>query len=105
MKGSIEILKQALSMCAEAHKVEFNDYSDEGQFSLVSVEVPVVADIRSILSSIVHRGMYEIHVDRFFGFTEVFLYGDDEQPTFKDDVDVMTLGMALPDKWIERIAA
>lgn len=105
MKGSIEILKQALEMCAKAHKVGFNDYSDEGQFSLNSVEVPVVADMRSILSSIVNGGMYEIHVDHGWGFTEVFLYGEDECETFKDEVDVVTLGMALPDGWIERIAA
>lgn len=105
MKANIENLKKALALCAAAHKVDFHDYSDEGQFSIDSTEVPAVNDFRMIIGAFCHVESYEVHVDYGWGFTEVFLYGEEEEDLFKSEVDIDTLTFALPDGWVDKVAA
>ena len=105
MKANIENLKKAIALCAEAHKVTFGDYSDEGQFSIGSTEVPAVNDFRMIIGAFCKAGSYNVHVDHAWGFTEVYLYGECEEDVFKSEADEESVGLALPNGWIEKIAA
>lgn len=68
--NTIEILVKALRKCAEAHKVEFldNRMDDYNSVAIKSVTVPVVADVRTIVSAC-GGSMDDINTD--WGMTEV----------------------------------
>lgn len=93
MKATIKSLVKALSACAEAHKVEFKDMSDEPgespQALLKSESVPVQADVRLICEAFFgSASMVEVG----WGFTTVFF---DEKPLLSN-VNEQKLALALP---------
>lgn len=48
MAEIIEKLKEAVRQCANAHSVEFCDWSEESQLAVKSESVPVLADMQMI---------------------------------------------------------
>ena len=97
MKANIENLKKALQLCAEAHKVEFCDWSEDGQFGLKSESVPVVNDVKMIAEAFYGLGNADVETD--WGYTTIWLSED-----FLDEVGEFTLALALPKNWVQRIA-
>ena len=81
----------ALRATAKAHKVKFEDWADEGQVGIKSESIPVVSDVMSILRAFL-KPDYTLP-DVGWGFTTIYLYGQD---AYLDEVDEMTLTMALP---------
>lgn len=86
MKANLENLISAMKKCAEAHKANFFDYSDEGQLCIDGDSVPLVADVRMIASAFFGAA----DVDNEWGFTTLWIH------EFKKDVTMEQLRMALP---------
>ena len=90
MKPTIDLLKKALEVCANAHGVEFSDWSEvDAQFGVKSESVPVVSDVRMICEAFYGNASM---VEAGWGYTTVFL---NECP-YRDELDEATLKMALP---------
>lgn len=93
MEPTIENIVKALKACADAHKVEFVDVSQDPdeypQAYLKSDTVPVVADVRTICEAFYgHSRM----VDTDFGCTTVYF----TDFCFAPAVNETLLAMALP---------
>ena len=93
MKATIKNLKKALRESAEAHNVEYKNWSDEGQIGIHSESIPVVADVKMILESFYGERCSDLY-ETGYGYTTVYLYDfmDDESR----EVDLTLLTMALP---------
>lgn len=88
MKANLTNLRKALKASAEAHNVEYHWWRNDGQITLKSESVPVLADVRMICDAFYgHHDM----VDTDFGYTIVWL-GDG----FREYVDEISLAFALP---------
>ena len=88
MKANITNLRKALKASADAHNVEFHWWRNDGQMTLKSESVPVLADVRMICDAFFgHHTM----VDTDWGYTVVWL-GDG----FREKVDEISLALALP---------
>ncbi len=88
MKANLTNLRKALKASADAHKVEFHWWRNDGQITLKSESVPVLADVRMICEAFFgHADMVETD----YGYTIVWL-GDG----FRESVDEVTLALALP---------
>lgn len=94
---AIDILKEAVRLCAAAHRSEFIDWSkgkaepDDSQISVRSETVPLVADVRMICEAVFGNSSM-VFVD--LGNTTVYL--DECKPLDKIDYDL--LRMALPEE-------
>ena len=97
MKANVENLKKALQLCAEAHKVEFCDWSDEGQLALKSEDVPVLSDVKMIAEAFYGYGNTDVETD--WGYTTLWIHSD-----FLEEVDEDVLSLALPNGWIDRLS-
>ncbi len=75
-----------MKKCAEAHKANFFDYSQDGQLCIDGDSVPLVADVRLIASAFFGAA----DVDSEWGFTTLWIH------EFKKDVTMEQLRMALP---------
>ena len=97
MKANIQNLKSVLSLCAQAHKCEYKDYSSMHEIALFSATIPLVADVRMILDAFYGThpcDCYPIEVYALFGCTSINLY-----PTMDTDSEVkdpQLLSLALP---------
>lgn len=96
MKGTLNLLKKALQLCAKAHKVEFCDWSEDEQLAIKSEEVPVVNDMRMILDAFYGYRNYDLAVE--WGYCNAFIHED-----FLDKVNVYSLNMALPSGWTNEL--
>jgi len=88
MNANVTNLRKALKACAEAHKVEFHWYKEDGQMALKGETVPVISDVRMICQSFFGQ---DTMVVCSCGFTNVVLGSD-----FADKVDETLLRLALP---------
>lgn len=91
IKSCEENLIKSLKACAEAHNAEFEDWREEGQVGIHKESVPVLADVRAILSAF-YPAEYALP-DYGYGYITAYLYGDE---AYRPKVDEMTLLMALP---------
>lgn len=91
IKSCEENLIKALKACADAHNAEFEDWREEGQIGIHKESVPVLADVRSILSAF-YPAEYALP-DYGYGYITAYLYGDE---AYRPKVDELTLLMALP---------
>ena len=98
MKANIENLIKAVKLCAEAHKAEFCDWSEDGQLGIKSDSVATLADVKMICDAFFGKGNHDVETD--WGYTTIWL-GED----FLDEVNEFTLSMALPSGWMNRLAA
>ena len=90
MKANINNLKQVLQLCAKAHNCEFNDWSEEGQFSLSSDTPATLCDVINIVD-----GFHGCHdTDVCYGHVVIYLYSD--MDTDKPVVDMELIKLALP---------
>ena len=88
MKANLTNLRNALKASADANNVEFHWWRNDGQITLKSESVPVLADVRMICEAFFgHSDMVETDG----GYTIVWL-GDG----FREKVDEITLALALP---------
>ena len=90
MKANVANLRKALKASAKAHNVNFEDWSDEGQFGLESEAVPVVADARMIAEAF-YGDPFGL-VETGWGYTTIWAVPDE----MMRDVNVELLKMALP---------
>lgn len=88
MKANFTNLRKALKASADAHKVKFEHWRDDGMMALESVTIPVMNDVQMICDAFF--GNHEM-VEECFGYTCVS-FGYD----FLPEVDEMTLQFALP---------
>lgn len=89
MKANVTNLRKALKASAEAHKVQFKWWRNEGHMSLESESVPVLADVRMICEAFYGQaGMIEVN----WGYTIVWL----GEANFLPEVDEKKLYLALP---------
>ena len=108
IKPSVPNLIKALKACAKAHNAKFANWLDEGQIGIEKECIPVFADVQSIL-----RAFYKPEFtlpDMGYGYITAYIYGDEYyeedgsvSSPFLDEVDEMTLGMALPYGEIDKI--
>ncbi len=90
MKATLANLKKALGACANAHKVEFSDWSKEDlQIGIKSETVPVVADIQMICKAFFGKTSM---VETGWGYTTVYL----DEAEMLPEVDALRLRLALP---------
>lgn len=88
MKANISNLRKALKTSAEAHKVEYHWWRNDGQITLKGESAPILADVRMICDAFFgHHDMVETD----WGYIIVWL-GDG----FREKVDEITLSLALP---------
>lgn len=89
MKPSIELLKKALKACADAHHVDFEQWTEDEQIGIRSEDVPVVADIRIICRAFCGEANI---VETGWGYTTIYL----DEAVFLPEVDMQSLSLALP---------
>ena len=89
MNEIIEKLKEAVRQCANAHSVEFCDWSTESQLAVKSESVPVLADMQMICDAFFgsHRC-----IEVGWGYTNIIY--DETAPL--PEIDENLLKMALP---------
>lgn len=88
MKANLTNLRKALKASADAHNVDFHWWRNDGQITLRSEAVPVLADVQMICRAFYgHDSM----VETGYGYTIVWL-GDG----FMENVNEVTLALALP---------
>lgn len=91
MKPTIDLLRKALKKCAEAHKVQCEDWPEDGQLGIKSESVPVVADVKSICRAFCGEANV---TETAWGYVTVHL--DDAEYAFLPEVDETLLKMSLP---------
>lgn len=91
IKSCEENLLKALKACAEAHNAEFENWMDEGQVGIHKESIPVLADVRAILSAF-YPAEYALP-DYGYGYVTVYIYGSE---VYLPEVNEMILLMALP---------
>lgn len=89
MKANITNLRKALKASADAHKVEFHWWKNDGNMTLKSESVPVLGDVRMICEAFFGRTDM---VEADYGYTMVWL----GVCAFRDAVDESLLALALP---------
>ena len=97
MKKNINNVIKVLAIRA-ARDYVFNVYDEDEndiQVSFDGTSVPLVADIRGILSCFYQNAYQIVHVNEFFGFTEIFL-SDGHFLDKRKNVDLQSLEMYLP---------
>lgn len=92
MKANITNLKKALKACAKAHNCEFEDYSGEGQLLVCSETPATICDVHMILEAF--YGNHDAAESNGWGSITVWL--DSSMRGNKNDVDELTLSLALP---------
>ena len=93
MKANIANLKKALKACADAHKVEYHWWKNDGQITLKGETLPVLADVRMIVEAFYGKATVDMFVEQNWGYTIVWL---DAGLNTKQDVDEQLLSLALP---------
>lgn len=95
MKKTIENVIQVLSL-RENENCKFNIYDKDVtdiQVAFENTSIPLVYDVRGILSCFFTNAQQITHIDNFFGFTEIFLsYGN----FIKGKVDLEMLKLYIP---------
>lgn len=89
MKEFLEILKNAVRECADAHSVEFCDWSEESQLAVKSESVPVVADMMTICEAFF--GSHQC-IEIGWGYTTIMY----DEATPLPEINEELLMMALP---------
>ncbi len=92
MKATIENLKKALKACADAHKCDFEDYSNEGQLLVCSETPATICDVHLILDAFF--GNHKAAENNGWGSVTVWLSASMTKD--KKEVDETTLALALP---------
>ena len=92
IKPCIENILIALEACAKAHNSDFENWIDEGQVGIKSETIPTYADVKSIVRAF-YNDEYADEVEIGWGYITVYLY---DEVAFREEVDEMTLMMALP---------
>lgn len=93
-----ESLVYCLQKCAEAHNVEFGDYRDgdgDDQVALMSLSVPLLSDVRSIVKAFSFNGEEAIEPDNGWGTITIYLDDIDYKQSLSPQ-DVQQIEMALP---------
>lgn len=90
MKGSLSLFRQAVTKCAEAHKVKIVDSPSYGLVTLYSDQVPLRADLEMICSAIFNGGF---RFENVAGAGFCIHYG---KAAVKEMADEQTLRLALP---------
>ena len=91
MKATIANLKKALKACAAAHKCEFKSYASEGQLLVCSETPATICDVHMILDAF--YGHHNAAEHSGWGSITIWL---DSSMNSKNDVDELTLSLALP---------
>ena len=95
MKKTIENVIKVLSLRAN-EDCKFNIYDEDEydiQVAFESTSVPLVYDVRTILSAFFSNAYEIMHTDEFFGFTEIYLSDGEFK---KGKVDMTTLEFCIP---------
>jgi len=98
MKKDINNVIKVLGIRAASGGYEFNVYDEDKndiQVSFSGTSVPLVSDIRGILSCFFQNAYQIVNVNEFFGFTEIFL-SDGHFLDKRKNVDLQSLKMYLP---------
>lgn len=83
-------LYKALRATAIAHEVQFADWMDDGQVGIRSEGVPLVADVRSIVSAFCSNSNSIVEVG--YDYTTIYL----DEAVYRKEVNELGLQMALP---------
>ena len=89
MEPTIELMKKALRSCADAHHVEYKEWTEEQQIGIHSESVPLVSDVRMICEAFCGNTRM---VETGWGYTTLYL----DDVIFLPEVDETSLRLALP---------
>ena len=89
MEANMNLLKNALRSCADAHHVEIKEWPADNQVGLHSESVPVISDVRMICEALCGNTRM---IETGWGYTTVYL----DDVVFLPEVDESCLRLALP---------
>lgn len=89
MEPTIELLKKALRICADAHHVEYKEWTADSQIGIHSESIPVVSDVRMICEAFCGNTRM---METDWGYITIYL----EDVVILPGVDETSLRLALP---------